>query len=537
MAACGDAPVAGPSGHVAGSGGSTSTGSGAERSTLRLLFIGNSYTYVNDVPSLLASIAGSSDAGPFIETEALVQGGQTLEGHLQNPDVAARIAEGGWTHVVIQGQSLEFAPAEPAAQLGQMVVDAGATPTWFVTWARAPGDPEYDTPDSWVHFYDNAEMQDYATYAYAQAAAHTPGSLLACVGEAFRHSLVEHPEITLHQSDWSHATLAGSYLAASTFYVALTGQPVPAASGVPEGISAGDAAALRASALVGSKCADVHPHALTKANVITEDFGASALPIPAVLVLHNRGPEPSTITPEPLPAGPFQWTSGTFPGGTFDAKATPTFCPASDDGKAWQVPAAGSCLVSVTFSGASTASASLVLDLGNDYRPKLEVALAGSEAPQARALLTVSEDGGFVGCNDVVCEHAEFFPEDALDLVVTNRGGVPTTALGPGMPLDGGFAWAGGAFPGGSGSKQLVHVQTPTGGFADPDTVYPYCGGVLLPGAQCIVSLSYQQAANGAGPAIPEHTAKTTVDIAYADAGGPAAASASRRVDYHVPTN
>lgn len=529
----------GQPGGVGGNGGSPQLdggtgGSDAGRSVLRVLFVGNSYTYVNDVPSLLANISSSVESGPLIQTDSLAEGGQTLAGHLANPRVASRIARGDWTHVVLQGQSLEFAPAEPAALLGQLVVSAGATPTWFVTWARAPESPEYDSPNSWVHYFDDAEMQDYATYSYVQAAEQTPGSLLSCVGEAFRHSLAHHRNIPLHQSDWSHATLQGSYLAASTFYVALTGQPVPPRSSVPEGITSSEAAALRESALVGSSCADVHPHALTRANVVAEDFGTSALSIPAVLVLDNHGPEPGTLTPEPLPAnGPFQWTNGAFPGGIPDPGKTPTFCQQAPGGNAWQVPAGSSCLVSLEFKATSTASAPLVLDLGNDYRPTLEIALSGTAGDATRALLTISEDRGYVGCNDLVCEHAQFYASDALDLVVTNRGGVPTTTIGPGLPLDGTFAWVGGAFPGGTGSKKLVHQQTATAGYADPEQVYPYCGGVLAPGEQCIVSLEFTGGSSGFLPSIPNIVLETNVDISYADGVGPAVTNANRHVDYH----
>lgn len=539
ISACSGAPGELGGSDGSGSGGSSDGGVGgsAGRAVLRVLFIGNSYTYVNDVPLLLANLSSSVEGGPLIEVDSLVEGGQVLAGHLANPQVAARIAQGGWTHVVLQGQSLEFASAEPAAELGQMVLDAGATPTWFVTWARAPESPEYDSPDSWVHYFNYAEMQDYATYSYAQAAAHTPGSVLSCVGEAFRHSLADHPEITLHQADWSHATLAGSYLAASTFYVALTGEPVPAKSHVPDGISASDAAALRESALVGSSCADVFPHALTRANVVVEDFGVAGIAIPAVLVLDNRGPEPGTITPQPFAAGgPFQWTNGTFPGGLVEQTKSPTFCPqAPGSNFSWEVPAGSSCLVSVSFSGASTSSTQLVLDLGNDYRPTLEVALSGTQGAATRALLTVSEDGGYVGCSDLVCETAEFKTSDALDLVVTNRGGAPATTLGPGLPLDGSFEWAGGAFPGGTGSKKLVHQQTPTGGYADPDHVYPYCGGgALAPGEQCIVSLTFNPTSTGFDqPSIPIQKVETNVNLSYADALGPAPTNANRHILYY----
>jgi hypothetical protein len=534
IAACSGAPGSQELGGPAGGSGGSDPG----RATLRVLFIGNSYTYVNDVPGLLAEISRSVESGPLIEIDSLVEGGQSLAGHLAKPETASRIADGDWTHVVLQGQSLDFAPAEPAAMLGQLVLAAGATPTWFVTWARAPESPEYDSPDSWVHYFNYAEMQDYATYSYAQAALHTKGSLLSCVGEAFRRSLSEHPEITLHQADWSHATLAGAYLAASTFYVALTGTPVPEKSHVPDGISAGDASALRESALVGSSCAHVHPHALTRANVTVQDFGDAGIAIPAVLVLDNRGPEPGTIAPGPLPAsGPFQWTNGTFPGGSPVPAKTPTFCSELPGQNAWQVPAGSSCLVSLDFTATSTASAELVLNLGNDYRPALEIALSGTMASTTRALLTVSEDAGFVGCSDTICQDAEFAQGDALDLVVTNRGGAPTTAIGPGLPLATPFEWAGGAFPGGSGAKKLVHQQTATAGHADPDLVYPYCGSVLVPGEQCIVSLTFTATAGGFYPNIPVWTAETDVNLSYVDADGPAAENANRHILYYPPSN
>ncbi len=188
---------------------------------------------------------------------------------------------------------------------------------------------------------------------------------------------------------------------------------------------------------------------------------------------------------------------------------------------------------SIDFTATSTASAPLTLDLGNDYRPTLDIALSGTQGDATHARLTVSEDAGYVGCNDLVCDGAEFHTGDALDLVITNRGGAPTTALGPGLPLSDGFAWAGGAFPGGTGSKQLVHQQTPTGGYADPTHVYPYCSGVLAPGEQCIVSLTFNTGSSGLLPNIPIFIAETDVDIAYSDGAGSASSKAKRHIVYY----
>src|SRR5262249_30703151 len=153
-------------------------------------------------------------------------------------------------------------------------------------------------------------------------------------GEAFRASLTLHPEITLHAADQSHATIAGSYLAASTFYVALTGLPVPASAFVPDGVSSDDAALLRSAALVGSSCGGVRPRGSVHFDAYGAiDFGVSGTPIPALLVLTNRGTLPATVFASP-PSAPFQWTGGTFPGGVHDATAPGlTFC--AQDGYYW----------------------------------------------------------------------------------------------------------------------------------------------------------------------------------------------------------
>src|SRR3954471_3691570 len=51
------------------------------RKGLRVLFIGNSYTFVHDVPGIVSRIAATADTGPTIAIDQVVRGGATLEGH------------------------------------------------------------------------------------------------------------------------------------------------------------------------------------------------------------------------------------------------------------------------------------------------------------------------------------------------------------------------------------------------------------------------------------------------------------------------
>jgi hypothetical protein len=214
------------------------------------LFIGNSYTFVNDLPGMLTQIAGAPDASPHIVTSSVTQGGATLSDLWNGASARDAIAQGGWTHVVLQEQSVT-APCSPdlfypyAARFAGAAKDAGATPAFYETWARADASTDYaslaclgGTP---------AAMQDELLAAYAKAATDGAGVLVPA-GEAWRAVRAGLPSIDLFQSDGSHPTPDGTYLTACTFYVKLTGQRVPAGTQLPSGVDAARAADLREAA-------------------------------------------------------------------------------------------------------------------------------------------------------------------------------------------------------------------------------------------------------------------------------------------------
>jgi hypothetical protein len=211
-----------------------------------VLFIGNSYTYVNDLPGGVQQLAATGGTSPAIDVASVVEGGASFATHWSGGGAQAAIAMGDHSHVVLQGQSVEPLFAAPSFhEYGQLfaaaALAAGAKPVLYETWARKAGDPIYadrasgGTPDA---------MQDVLSAAY-QALATETGASLAPVGEAWRTAWTEHPEIELYDGDGSHPSPAGTYLAACVFYIALTGEPIPAASAVPTGVAPADAAALR----------------------------------------------------------------------------------------------------------------------------------------------------------------------------------------------------------------------------------------------------------------------------------------------------
>ena len=72
--------------------------------TTRILFIGNSFTFRNDLPSLLTDMAATSGAGT-LETSMVVAGGASLRQHWNATDAHETLRSSTWDYVVLQEQS------------------------------------------------------------------------------------------------------------------------------------------------------------------------------------------------------------------------------------------------------------------------------------------------------------------------------------------------------------------------------------------------------------------------------------------------
>jgi hypothetical protein len=220
-----------------------SHGSAAPAAPLTVLFVGNSYTFVNDLPAWVRVLAASS--GSTIATDAVVQGGARLVDHANSPGTLARIRKGGWTHVVLQGQSVEPLrdPARfesGAAALAAEVKAAGAVPVFYETWARRAGDPVYR--EAWSGGAP-AAMQRGLEAEYRKVATACGGTFVPA-GEAFTRAVGERPQVALFADDGSHPTRAATYLVACVFLGQLTGHGPVGTAGRPPEIPGADASAL-----------------------------------------------------------------------------------------------------------------------------------------------------------------------------------------------------------------------------------------------------------------------------------------------------
>ena len=119
--------------------------------SLDVLFIGNSYTYANNMPQMVSEIALS--LGDTLNLESSTPGGATFNIHSTNINTLNKISQKPWDYVVLQAQSQEpsFSPTQVANDVfpyAQILIDSIESnsictePIFFMTWGRKYGDQQ-----------------------------------------------------------------------------------------------------------------------------------------------------------------------------------------------------------------------------------------------------------------------------------------------------------------------------------------------------------------------------------------------------------
>lgn len=213
--------------------------------SLRVLFLGNSYTYYHDMPQVLfRNLAKAAQPDLALEVRAITEGGISLGELWQKREVQDALDRERWDYVVLQEHSmLGWAYREGEEMINDSayfwqslqlfapkIRRAGAIPVLYLTWARR----------------SKPEAQAELDYAYATPARELKARV-APVGRAWLTVRTQKPELELFAADGSHPSLAGSYLAACVLLntvVESKCESLPA----PAGVEADDAAALQSAA-------------------------------------------------------------------------------------------------------------------------------------------------------------------------------------------------------------------------------------------------------------------------------------------------
>lgn len=213
----------------------------------KVLFLGNSYTSVNNLPQLVKDVALSY--GDTIYTEENTPGGQQFSQHVSNTTSLTKIKAQNWDYVILQEQSQKpaFSPSQvqsdvyPYAKILNDSIKANYSCTetvFYMTWGRKNGDASNCA--SYPPICTYAGMQQRLRESYMEM-ADSNFATVSPVGVAWKNLRDSFPLIDLYAGDESHPNINGSYLAACVFYSTFYQKSTIGCMYVPAGVSTIDA--------------------------------------------------------------------------------------------------------------------------------------------------------------------------------------------------------------------------------------------------------------------------------------------------------
>jgi hypothetical protein len=188
--------------------------------TLRVLFIGNSLTYTNDLPWIVAALSRGGEVE--IEAGMIAHPNAALEDHWDDVNVRREIATKRWNVVVMQQGPSSLASSranlvEWAVKLADEIRASGARPALLTVW-----------PDVSRRAYLDDVIESY------EMAAKACGCELLPAGRAWKEAWARSRWLSLYGADGFHPGPEGSYLAALVIWGGLTGADVGTAPAMLE---------------------------------------------------------------------------------------------------------------------------------------------------------------------------------------------------------------------------------------------------------------------------------------------------------------
>lgn len=190
---------------------SLGTAPDAPEGSVKVLFIGNSLTYENDLPRTIAQLAVSAGL-PQCYCVAVTYPNFALEDHYDFREAVNALEDESWDFVVMQQGPSALASSRAhlilwAGVFGNLIDENGAQAIMYGVW------PQYDRP---FDFPNVAE-------SYRQA-ADAIGALFAPAGEAWLNAWAQDSTLPLYAPDDFHPSTMGTYLAALTVFERIYGR-------------------------------------------------------------------------------------------------------------------------------------------------------------------------------------------------------------------------------------------------------------------------------------------------------------------------
>lgn len=205
-------------------------GCSSDKKAKRILFIGNSYTYRNNMPLLFEKIAQSK--GKSVEVCAVTTGRFNFFKHAHSMKVIESLKNEKWDVIILQGSSRDMLrdssffnhktyPAVSKLMSYIQKFQKSSQTYFYMTWPYRNGvrkDMRFSNPDTMLLAVENG-------YNILSAKYQVP---IIPVGKVFRSFYKNNPQIDLYVRDNSHPSFYGSYLVACTMYEAIFKNPLHA---------------------------------------------------------------------------------------------------------------------------------------------------------------------------------------------------------------------------------------------------------------------------------------------------------------------
>jgi len=219
----------------------------------------------------------ASSFGDSLNYDQSLIGGATLNAHSSNAQTLSKISQQNWDFVIIQAQSQEpsFPPSQvandvyPYAQILIDSIQSNSTctePIFFMTWGRKYGDQQncqFYPPICTYAGMQQRLRESYLDMAFSHQATCAP------VGMAWHESILQDSLLDLYNSDGSHPSIYGSYLAACTFYSTMYKKSCLGSTYIPNGIDSATAISLQQIA------SSVVIDSLSVWNIFNADFSST----------------------------------------------------------------------------------------------------------------------------------------------------------------------------------------------------------------------------------------------------------------------
>lgn len=212
------------------------------RPVQRILFLGHSLTYYNDMPEMVGKMADSADSPIRYDITMSAFPNAGLANHWNNKRTRELLAQGGWNRVIAQPKR-DYDPEGPDSQLyyyaNKLLAGTGeGAPAIIIS--QQPAESFYRQRD-WTssRSEDGRILQENL-----RRLAIATGADVIDVASVWERLRAEQLPFPLYK-DGNHPSLEGSYLMALVVYARLSNSAVDQVTYVPWGMSSKDAALLR----------------------------------------------------------------------------------------------------------------------------------------------------------------------------------------------------------------------------------------------------------------------------------------------------